>query len=143
MMSLSAFVVPVMLDTNSDAGHIARQWARLYHYGHIYLPGLCIATCVLYGYSSLRQHRSSRKYVLAAMWTIAMVPFTWIVMVPTNNLLFGLDEAARSGSVVGLGNLGLVHGLAVKWAWLHATRSLSPLIGSYLGLTGVLQELAG
>jgi hypothetical protein len=139
MMSLSAFVVPVLLDTNDDADQILRQWARLYHYGHIYLPALCVSTCGLYGYAALSKRTANRnhwsRYALAAVSTIAMVPFTWLVMEPTNNILFGL-EASESAM-----ELSLVRGLVVKWAWLHVTRSLSPLLGAFLGFTGLLQEL--
>jgi hypothetical protein len=80
MISLSGFAVPVFLDTNGNADHMVRQWARLYHYGHIYLPALCIATCGLYGYAATTRRRARRnvwtRYVLAAVSTFAMVPFT-------------------------------------------------------------------
>ncbi len=139
MISLSAFVVPVFLDTNKTAEHMLRQWVRLYHYGHIYLPALCIATCGLYGYAVLRRRAAGSKqwsrYALAALLTIAMVPFTWMAMSPTNNILFRLEG---SGSPV---DLDLVRGLVVKWAWLHVTRSLSPLFGAYLGFKGLVREL--
>ena len=168
-MSLSAFVVPVLLDTDRDADHMLRQWARLYYYGHIYLPTLCVATCGLYGYTALSKRVAKSKqwsrYLQAAASTIAMVPFTWIFMAPTNIHLFKL-VALDSFS-----DLGLVRGLVVKWAvsniswrrassilsgpvskqrthadpstaqWLHAARSFSPLVGAFLGFTTLLQEL--
>lgn len=140
MMSLSAFVIPVLLETNQDSKHMVRQWARLYHYGHIYLPALCVSTTGLYAYASLSKQRVAdnkqwARYALAATSTIAMVPFTWLVMTPTNNTLFRLDA---SESVV---ELSLVRGLVVRWAWLHVTRSLFPLVGAILGLMTLHQEL--
>lgn len=137
-MSLSAFVIPVFLGTNSDAGHTARQWALLYGYGRTYMPALCIATCGLYASAILSKHKASRQYALAIAATMSMVPFTWIAMAPTNDILFGLEAASRNGSVV---ELGLVRGLAVKWAWLHVARSVFPLLGTILGFVGLLQEL--
>ncbi|KAK4248221.1 hypothetical protein C7999DRAFT_31274 [Corynascus novoguineensis] len=140
MMSLSAFVIPVFLGTNSnDAGHTTRQWALLYQYGRQYMPVLCIATCGLYGSAILSKHKASRRYAMAIAATMAMVPFTWLVMAPTNETLFGLEEATGSGSMV---EPGLVSGLAVRWAWLHVARSLFPLVGAIVGFTGLLQELA-
>lgn len=142
MASLSAFVIPVLLDTNVAADHMLRQWVRLYHYGHIYMPALCVATCGIYVYAALGKRRAaagsdwSRCYALAAVSTIAMVPFTWLVMAPTNNTLFRLESL---GSAVT--DLALVRILLVRWAWLHAMRSLSPLLGAYLGFTGLVQEL--
>ncbi|KAJ0107616.1 DUF1772-domain-containing protein [Diaporthe amygdali] len=107
MMSLSAFTIPVFLDTNSDAAHMLRQWSRLYHYGHIYLPGLSVTTCGLYVSAAIGaknrsgsqrgQSPSPQNYLLAAATTLCMVPFTWLVMAPTNNVLFGL-EGSRNGT---------------------------------------------
>lgn len=28
-----------------------------------------------------------------------------------------------------------------RWSWLHATRSLFPLVGAVVGFTGLLQDL--
>ena len=151
-MSLSAFAVPVLLDTNQDASHVLRQWARMYHYGHIYLPALCVATCGLYGCAALTRRWQDAaagpagskgrnggwiRYALAAVATGVMVPFTWYVMVPTNNTLFRLG-APGSEAVP----LELVRGLVVRWAWLHVARSLTPLVGALLGFSTLVRELA-
>ncbi|KAF2178416.1 DUF1772-domain-containing protein, partial [Zopfia rhizophila CBS 207.26] len=143
MMSLSAIAVPVFLDTNTSSTHLLRQWARLYHYGHIYMPAVCVAAASLYGYVALRQRVSNRKqwriYAAAGVTTITMVPFTWLVMVPTNNTLFRLRElASATASAV---DLSAVQKVVVRWAWMHVVRSLFPLVGAILGLVGVLQEL--
>ncbi|KAL2169151.1 hypothetical protein VTG60DRAFT_6391 [Thermothelomyces hinnuleus] len=152
MGSLSAFVIPVFLDTNVAADHMLRQWVRLYHYGHIYMPAVCVATCGIFAYafldkkssssSSSKHHQSdpsrsaASRYGLAAVSTIAMVPFTWLVMAPTNNTLFRLESLGS-----GVTDLALVRTLLVRWAWLHAVRSLSPLLGAFVGFTGLVQEL--
>lgn len=137
MMSLSAFVIPVLLDTNASPGHTLRQWVRLYHYGHIYLPALCIATCAAYGMSAHQRAQNGRKwraYGYAALSTICMIPFTWVIMTPTNNTLFELEN---SNSVT---DHTYVKSLVVQWAWMHVTRSLSPLLGAYLGFVFLVQE---
>ncbi|KAL2195261.1 hypothetical protein P885DRAFT_79202 [Corynascus similis CBS 632.67] len=143
MLSLSAFVVPVFLDTNNNANHMLRQWVRLYHYGHIYLPALCIATCGLYGYAALTQRAAKTKhwyrYGVAAVWTIAMVPFTWVAMSPTNDILFSLEASGSAETAAA--DLVHVRGLVVKWAWLHVTRSLSPLVGAFVGLRALLHDI--
>lgn len=139
-MSLSAFAVPVLLDTMHEAHHMAEQWSRLYHYGHIYLPGLCVATSGLYGLAAYNRQQgvrrwASTRYALAAVSTIAMVPFTWAVMSPTNNLLFSL--AAADSAV----DQGHARDLVIKWAWMHVARSLTPLLGAFLGFSTILQEI--
>lgn len=138
-MSLSAFVIPVFLDTNQSTEHMVRQWARLYHYGHIYLPALCVSTTGMYAFTTLRKRAANNeqwsRYALAAISTIAMVPFTWVFMTPTNDTLFSLDASEF------FMELGLARGLVVKWAWLHVTRSFFPLVGAILGFTALQQEL--
>ncbi|EED18966.1 conserved hypothetical protein [Talaromyces stipitatus ATCC 10500] len=142
MVCLTGVVIPVFLDTDAESAHLLRHWVRLYHYGHIYMPVLCIATVGLYGYSSLRlkgwnsQHWTT--YAAAAATTIAMVPFTWVFMAPTNNILFGWEEMATAGAPVA--ELDAVRKVVVKWAWLHLARSVFPLIGVIVGFTGILQE---
>ena len=142
-MGLSAIVVPVLLDTNTESTHLIRQWARLYHYGHLYMPAISVSATGLYSYAALRKRALHRKqwiiYAAAGVTTIAMVPFTWLIMDPTNNALFRLNELASATALAV--DLSTVQGLAVKWAWLHVLRSMFPLAGAILGLVGVLQEL--
>ena len=66
---------------------------------------------------------------------MSIVPFTWLVMLPTNSVLFGLN--ALPG---GAEDLDQVLGLLAKWKFLHILRSLLPLTGAILGLSGTLQE---
>ncbi|KAF3763202.1 DUF1772-domain-containing protein [Cryphonectria parasitica EP155] len=139
-MALSAFAIPVFLETNDDPQHLLDQWARLYHYGHIYMPAICVATCGLYGYAAASKRTMHNphwhRYAQAAVLTISMVPFTWLVISPTNDTLFGL----RAGGV-SVESSGVIQALIVKWAWLHITRSFSPLFGAVLGFTTLLREI--
>ena len=142
-MSLSAIGIPVFLDTNTESGHLLRQWSRLYHYGHMYMPAVSITVTGLYAYVAFRNYASHRKqwsiYAAAGAITITMVPFTWLIMTSTNNTLFRLEAlASAAASTV---DLSFVQKIVVRWAWLHLFRSLFPLVGAILGLTGVLQEL--
>lgn len=141
LMSLSAFVIPVFLDTNGDPGHTLRQLVWLYHYGHIYLAAFCIATCGLYGFSAVSSKAADRKqwtrYALAAVSTFCMVPFTWLILKPKNNKIFRLEGSESVAEV------GFVRDLVVRWAWLHVVRSMSPLLGTFLGFTCLLQEVRG
>ncbi len=145
MASLSMIAIPVFLDTNNNsaaATQLVRQWVRTYHYGHIILPGICIGACGLYGYAAFNARavtvkskpRSGYWYAMAAFATIAMVPFTWVIMTPTNNALFGMEFLQGA-------NLSVVRALVVRWAWLHAARSLFPLLGVILGFRGLFEEL--
>ena len=106
------------------------------------MPTLAIGTLLLYTYTCIRQRAAKRPwglFALAGATTISTVPFTWIVMVPTNNELFRL-EAVSKADPRGL-NLPAVKELVVKWNWLYAVRSLLPLVGAVFGTSGTLKIL--
>lgn len=152
MLSLSLVAVPVLLDTTAAAPQLLYQWTRMYHYGHLALPTTAVATALLYAHAARRAkkedaaarqsrskpHNSSsaprwQLLALAAAATLAMVPFTSLVMVPTNNELFRLQREsvmASSADVVGFAE---VRRLVVSWSWMHLARSLMPLAGAVLG----------
>ncbi|KAF2429266.1 DUF1772-domain-containing protein [Tothia fuscella] len=146
MMSLSAIAIPVFLDTNTETAHLLRQWARLYHYGHIYMPTLAVGTTGLYAYVGLRKRAANDKkwirYVVAGAVTISIVPFTWLMMAPTNDTLFELEKLALANGTASVSVLeaSIVQEQVVKWAWLHVVRAVFPLVGAILGLVSVLQE---
>lgn len=137
-MSISAVTVPAVLDTNTTPSHLLHQWARIYYYGHIIMPALGVSVTSLYAFIALRKRASNHKdwltYGMAGTTTISIVPFTWLVMAPTNNTLFRLLETSEA-------DLDTMQELIVKWAYLHVIRSIFPLIGSLLGLVGVRREL--
>jgi len=139
MLSLSLVAVPVLLDTTTQAPQLLHQWVRMYHYGHQVLPTMAVGTSLLYAYTaktveqqSKSQHLSQRRLLtLAALATVSMVPFTWLVMVPTNNELFRLQAASvMNADIIGFKG---VRKLVVSWSWMHLTRSLMPLAGAVLG----------
>lgn len=134
MTSLSLIAIPVMLDTANEAPLLYQQWARTYHYGHQVLPGMAVATLLLYGYTAVRS--KSTIYAVAGAVTVAMVPFTWIVMVPTNDELFAREAGSWDEGVVM--ELGEAQGLLRRWAWMHLVRSLFPLVGAVVGLGAAL-----
>ncbi|KXT14289.1 hypothetical protein AC579_8426 [Pseudocercospora musae] len=137
MTCLSAVMIPVVLQTNTQAGQLLRQWALLYHYGHIIMPSLAILTTSLYAYIAYSKRAVGKQdwstYATAGLSTIAIVPFTLVVMAPTNDTLFELLETTGN-------SLDAVQGLVVKWVWMHTVRSVFPMVGSILGFRGVLKE---
>lgn len=136
-MSLSLMAVPVFLDTTTDAPQLFHQWVRMYHYGHQILPTMAVGTFLLYAYTAAKR-RSDRAswgvFALAALTTVSMLPFTWLVMVPTNNELFRLEVVSKTEPLVK--GIGEARELVVRWGWLHFTRSLLPLVGAIIGTIG-------
>ncbi|KAH8807227.1 hypothetical protein F5884DRAFT_856810 [Xylogone sp. PMI_703] len=137
MMSISLLAIPVLLDTTTGPAHLFHQWVRVYHYGHQILPTMAVGTFLLYSYTSLKK-RSARKswslFALAGIVTLSMLPFTWLVMVPTNDELFRLEVVSQTEPLVK--ELVEAKELVVKWSWLHLTRSMLPLTGAIIGAIG-------
>lgn len=135
MMSLSLMAVPVFLDTTSSAPQLFQQWVRMYHYGHQVLPTMAVGTFLLYSYTAVKRRGAGKKpwgtVALAGLTTVAMLPFTWFLMVPTNNELFRLEVVSRAEPAVK--GIAEARELVLKWTWLHLTRSLFPLVGAILG----------
>ncbi|KUI68499.1 Noranthrone monooxygenase [Cytospora mali] len=137
MMSLSLIAVPVFLDTTKHAPQLFHQWARMYNYGHQALPTMAVGTCFLYLYTASKRsgakgHRALA--MLAGLTTVIMLPFTWFVMMPTNDELFKLEALSRTEpEVMGLAG---ARELVVRWAQMHFVRCLFPLAGAILGAIG-------
>ncbi|KAK6206285.1 hypothetical protein QIS74_13704 [Colletotrichum tabaci] len=139
MMSLSLVAVPVLLDTTSSSPQLFYQWVRLYHYGHRVLPGLSLGTLALYAFAGALSRAAGRPwavYALAGAITVAMIPFTWIFMAPTNNTLFELHASSQSVGV--MAEVDGAKGLLRRWSLLHLTRSLFPLTGAVVGLSSIV-----
>ncbi|KAI3545135.1 hypothetical protein CABS01_11797 [Colletotrichum abscissum] len=136
LMSINAVAVltgAFLSDTSSQLFH---QFVRLYHYGHLVLPGLSLATLTLYASAGAMTRGTGRPwavYALAGTLTVAMIPFTWVFMVPTNNTLFDLHFKSQSAGVIA--GIDDAKGLLRRWSLLHLARSLFPLTGAVIGLS--------
>jgi hypothetical protein len=134
MISLSLVAVPVFLDTATQAEHLVQQWRRTYHYGHQVLPTMAVATFALYVLIAKRSRAVGMPWALPALAgvvTIAMVPFTWLIMVPTNNVLFQMEADREAGSMVA--TMEGTRQIVTFWAALHLARSIFPLTGAIIG----------
>ncbi|KAI6080420.1 hypothetical protein F4821DRAFT_59409 [Hypoxylon rubiginosum] len=137
MMSLSFIAVPVFLDTTAQAPQLFQQWARMYSYGHQALPTLAVGTCLLHLYTAVKRRGAKKSwgiFAVAGVTTLIMLPFTWLVMTPTNNELFGLVTLSKSEP--GIAGIAGARELVARWAKLHLTRSFFPLAGAIFGAIG-------
>ena len=138
MMSCSFLTVPVLLDTNSKGPNLVSQWARMYEYGQKIMPSLAIATLFCYIVACIGMYTADEPWTrgaLAGAITISIVPFTFIVMLPTNTKLFQMQKLSRPSSPSALEARSLV----TKWAFLHVARSLIPLAGAAIGVTSIFR----
>ena len=101
------------------------------------MPTMSVGTCFLYAYITAKRYtarKSWRVFALSGTTTVLMVPFTWFLMSPVNNQLFGLKTLGETDPH-GVG-IDETKKLVVIWWWLHLTRSLFPLLGAVIGSVG-------
>lgn len=134
-MSLSLITMPVLLESSLSTTQLCSVWSEIYLRGRGLLPALAVMTCVMYGYAYARQKivRSSKALILAGVLTIAIAPFTWLVLAPTNNMLFALHTEAQSMRDIP-GGVETAKRLIADWSRLHLARSLLPLFGAATGI---------
>jgi hypothetical protein len=141
MSALSLMAVPVLLETTDEPTQLYRQWVTMYGHGHQVLPGLAIITAGLYARIALSLRSTTRPwslFVLAGLATVAIIPFTLVFMVPTNDLLFALEKGTEKGQ----GGMSIMDAkeLVLWWSRLHLMRSVMPLVGAVIGVFAVVKD---
>nr|QLM00041.1 hypothetical protein [Xylaria schweinitzii] len=135
MMGASLFSIPAFLEAAHTASQLCTQWTSLHHYGATISSSISVATFLLYASAAIRNwssHKSNRwSCVLAGMVTATMIPFTWIVMTPTNDKLFTLEAEVKAGHLTA--SLEHVRALVTEWNLMHMIRSCFPLAGALIG----------
>ena len=142
MMNLFLLTIPVLLDTTREPGQILHNWSRIYFSGHRKGPGISMATALLHSYAAWSKYSAGESWricAIAGVATVTMIPYTWLFMISTNNLLFGAEMRSKNGNA---GSLVEAKTLVKKWNRLNAVRALFPLTGAVLGILGVSDLLA-
>jgi hypothetical protein len=124
--------VPVIL-TNTTNTSLLTSWRHTLENGVRVCPPLAVAATAVHIVNAYLNRKSSpngAKYsAVAAVSTIAIVPFTILFMASTNNELFRREKAALGTSIgVEAGSVELVK----KWGRLNLTRSLLPAAGALI-----------
>ena len=101
-----------------------KEFGPSYRRGTVMQASLALAGCAL-GVAAWARS-GDRTVLIAALLLGAVVPFTLIVILPTNNQLLDPDLDARSASAAEL---------LTRWGWLHAVRSVLSLLAFVLLLT--------
>jgi noranthrone monooxygenase len=130
-MSLSLITMPVLLDSPLSSAQLCSVWSKMYMRGRGLLPAMAVMTFAMYWYASCRKKstRSSKALIMAGVMTIAIAPFTWLFLAPTNNKLFALQRENQAMPMLETG-LESARRLMTQWSQLHLMRSLLPLFGA-------------
>ncbi|KAN0062973.1 hypothetical protein ACQY0O_004796 [Thecaphora frezii] len=121
--------------SHPSLAHRLNLWARGYHAGKRTNPPFSLAAAIAY-FSSIYLRgpdRAKRLYLIAGLLHLSAVPFTLLVIKPTNDRLFKLQKAAEEDeSTVDAAEADRLLG---RWTWLHNARTLVTLaalaVGSY------------
>jgi hypothetical protein len=140
--SASAWVVPRILESPSPL--LLRQWKHAFEAGKATMPPLSAVCTLCFGYLAYKARNLPdalsykwKMYVVSGLLTIGIVPWTIVVMAPTNKKL--LDKAEETSSLaiddkiveVGLGGES-AHQLVDKWATLNLGRSIMLAVAAVL-----------
>ena len=139
--SLSTIAVPGLLAGAEAAPWqaVRKQWTKLYHTGRSAMVKAAAVTLVSYLCAGYSMH--SHSYPLprvggclaAGGLTVGIVPYTFAMMMGTNNQL----EFDSTVGVKGKGNRlskKQTESLITRWKTLNAIRSLLPLAGAVVAL---------
>lgn len=123
---------------------LARQWKTMFDRGKIINPGLSVVSAISYGFLSYKLYRTlhhpkAEMYALSAILILGILPWTRLVMWPTNSALFEKYDQMKNLSVqeeateVGLAKGDSTKELVDKWGAFNLGRGLFPLAGAVLG----------
>jgi hypothetical protein len=135
-LSISALAVPAILAVPLPKQTLALQWRFAFQRGMVTMPGTAVLS--LLAFASLAYERNVRGqpwkgFATAGALTIAIVPFTLVLMSGTNKTL--LSVAAGGAATL---DDAAVRRLVTRWSAFNLVRSLLPLAGSLVGFWTLL-----
>ncbi|SMQ51911.1 unnamed protein product [Zymoseptoria tritici ST99CH_3D7] len=121
--------------------HLNRQWQEVYFRGHRMGPGLAISATLAHGLAAYSADDSTVKWFFgaAAAASIAVVPYTLLVMLPTNDALHARADAKKDGDGDDEKTLGLI----VKWVGMSKVRANIALLSAILSVVGIVRLARG
>ncbi|PVH94670.1 hypothetical protein DM02DRAFT_183500 [Periconia macrospinosa] len=144
-MSLSFVSIPPILQ--APAPLAARQWHKLYDIAKSFALPLTAAATLSTAFVAFNQHPSSLAFKLNVVATAlfpAIVPYTFLTIVPVNEKLFAKEKEYASSSLedkaveAGVVKGETVHALIDKWAVLNVGRASITGIGAILTIWAAL-----
>ncbi|PGG96508.1 hypothetical protein AJ80_09814 [Polytolypa hystricis UAMH7299] len=146
------------LEPGTPIGHIATQWRHAYHLGRSTAPFIALASSAAYTYLAYAFRegtgvlhteataQASNLYLVAALLSLGIVPFTLAVMKPTNDKLMeraAATDAGKEGKGKGVKGEELVasredaevRGWLEKWCCLNCARACFPIAATLLAVS--------
>jgi len=127
LLTLSTVAIPTILKAPSTATLLA-QFKGLYGIGAALSPNLGLFSLACALLHSYLYPGPSRGLLAAGLLSAGVIPFTMLVILPTNKRLFELEEMSRKGGVADESRAEIVR-LLTRWSWLNAGRAVLPFAG--------------
>ncbi|KAK8094013.1 hypothetical protein PG997_000698 [Apiospora hydei] len=134
-MSPSLLTMPALIRPDVPQDALVHQWHSMYRRGAAIMPVLSGATTLGYWVW--------RGFAAAGALTLAILPFTLVIMMPTIHTL----EASMDGSAAVVDekgqrratmSRGTAEALLRKWTRMNVVRSLIPLVGAACAVWNLL-----
>lgn len=147
-MTLSFIALPALFQAPTPL--VSRQWQTIFERGKpIAIPSALLSagsfSYLAYALYKTLHHPRAELYGLAAIATITMIPFTALLIQPTNEKLHEkanefqqwslADEAVENNVAKGESSKELID----RWATLNAVRALFPLSGAVIAAWATLK----
>ncbi|KAK1595885.1 uncharacterized protein LY79DRAFT_588449 [Colletotrichum navitas] len=129
--SLSMFSVPTILQGSSEPAHALRLWRHIFLNGASTGPKVALVTFLSLAYTAYDHHNRGavwKPYATAAVLSLAIMPFTLVVMSSTNNALMAGAQGVETLS------LSETTELLTRWRTLNLVRSFISLASAGIGL---------
>jgi noranthrone monooxygenase len=113
---------------------VCQQWKKMYALGRASSPPIAVISSSCFGW--VWWHTSEVAYAAAAGLVLLMIPWTLLVMMPTNNLIEARSRPHEEGDLDG--GVLRVKQLLRKWTVMNYIRAVFPLAGGIVGLVTAL-----
>lgn len=141
VFAASYFFAPALQYASDSV--IARQWRTIYSRGIAAAPLISLISSSSFCFLSYKlfmtlNHPKSELYAVAALATISVLPYTLVIMAPTNEKLINLATKAELLSAgdefvaSSISQPETVRELVARWTKLNYGRGVFPLIGSFV-----------
>jgi hypothetical protein len=119
--------------------HLNRQWQEVYFRGHRVGPGLAVGAGLAHASAAYFAEKTAVKWLFgaAAASSIAIVPYTLVFMLATN------DELHRRASSSKDGDETKTLDLLLKWVDMSKMRANIALLSACFGAAGIFTFLRG
>ncbi|KAI1002887.1 hypothetical protein K3495_g5315 [Podosphaera aphanis] len=131
---ITGYLVPAI--RQSPTPLLLAQWRQMYRSGSYTAPPTAAVTCGALSYVSyyFRFSPEWRLWALSSVLSISIVPFTFLVVFPTNKVLETWQD--RNGEGV---DRREVDKQITRWTYKHTARSCLSVFGGLIALFGVIR----